>query len=173
MPSRSKLAQWLQKDFAPAGADIEPWTPQDFTPDPAFLANVSDPSLREFARAVVSIWPDLGKRAVPQTYGDRTSLLPLPNGFIAPGGRFREPYYWDSYFILRGLLLSEMHQTARGMIGNLLSLADSLGFVPNGARVYYSSRSQPPFLALMVRDYFAETQDQQLVADALPVLSRE
>ena len=34
------------------------------------------------------------------------------------------------------------------------------GFVPNGGRVYYERRSQPPFLTLMVESYYQATQDQ-------------
>ena len=32
--------------------------------------------------------------------GAGSSLLPLPNPYIVPGGRFREIYYWDSYFTM-------------------------------------------------------------------------
>ena len=31
------------------------------------------------------------------------SLLPLPKPYVVPGGRFREVYYWDSYFTMLGL----------------------------------------------------------------------
>ena len=53
------------------------------------------------------------------------SLLPLSHPFIVPGGRFREAYYWDSYWIVQALLLCEMRDTARGMISNLASLVDT------------------------------------------------
>lgn len=36
----------------------------------------------------------------------RHSLLYVPNEFMIPGGRFREYYYWDSYWIIKGLLAS-------------------------------------------------------------------
>jgi neutral trehalase len=29
------------------------------------------------------------------------TLLPLPNIVFIPGDRFRETYYWDSYWIIR------------------------------------------------------------------------
>ena len=34
---------------------------------------------------------------------DEHTLLPLPGGVIIPGSRFREVYYWDSYWIIRYL----------------------------------------------------------------------
>ena len=39
------------------------------------------------------------------------SMMYVPHPFIVPGGRFREFYYWDSYWIIQGLLLSEMNHT--------------------------------------------------------------
>ncbi len=68
------------------------------------------------------------------------TLLPLPNPFVIPGDRFREIYYWDSYWILCGLLACGLRSTALGMLDNLLHLVDSYGFVPNGARTYYLNR---------------------------------
>lgn len=46
-----------------------------------------------------------------------------------------------------------MHDTVRGMIENFLSMVDRFGFVPNGGRIYYLSRSQPPLLIPMVSTY--------------------
>lgn len=43
---------------------------------------------------------------------EKHSLLPLPNPAIVAGDRFRETYYWDSFFIIRGLLVSGMSKTA-------------------------------------------------------------
>ena len=78
------------------------------------------------------------------------SILFVPNPFIVPGGRFREFYYWDTYWIVKGLLFSEMYETAQGVIRNLAYMVDNHGFVPNGGRVYYLLRSQPPLLTSMV-----------------------
>lgn len=61
-----------------------------------------------------------------------------------------EFYYWDSYWITEGMLLCDMKDTVKGMIENLLSMAERYGFVPNGGRIYYLSRSQPPLLIPMV-----------------------
>lgn len=44
-----------------------------------------------------------------------------------------------------------MPVTVKGMIENFLSVVKRYGFVPNGGRVYYLSRSQPPLLIPMVR----------------------
>ncbi len=79
-----------------------------------------------------------------------SSLVPLPHPYLVPGGRFREVYYWDSYFTMLGL--QESHRTAlmRHMLDNFAYLIGRYGFVPNGNRTYYLTRSQPPFFAAMV-----------------------
>ena len=64
---------------------------------------------------------------------------------------------------------------AHDVVYNLLSLAARYGFVPNGGRVYYLNRSQPPLLSRMVFDLWSATgcQDEGLVKYALPLLCRE
>ena len=101
-----------------------------------------------------------------------TSLLYLPNPFIVPGGRFREVYYWDSYWIIRGLLHCGMKDTARGMIDNMFYLLEHLSYVPNGGRIYYT-RSQPPLLALMVDTYVEMTGDTAWALTKLDLLVQE
>ncbi len=94
------------------------------------------------------LWTQL-TRSTPTApaYG---SLLPLPEPYVVPGGRFREIYYWDSYFTLLGLMQSGRHELAEGMVRDFAHFIDTYGHVPNGARTYYLSRSQPPFFFEMV-----------------------
>ncbi|MEW5301860.1 MAG: hypothetical protein WDW36_004690 [Sanguina aurantia] len=104
---------------------------------------------------------------------DRHTLLPLPYPFIIPGDRFRECYNWDSYWIILGLLSCDLVGTAEGLLLNLLYLVQRLGFAPNGARSYYTNRSQPPLLGCMVRAVWeAKGGDPSdpLLAAALPQL---
>ncbi len=92
--------------------------------------------------AMLKRQPDVGRPG--------SSLLPLPYPYIVPGGRFREIYYWDSYFTMLGLVQSEETDTARHMLDNFAHLIQAYGHIPNGNRTYFLSRSQPPFFAAMV-----------------------
>ena len=47
------------------------------------------------------------------------------------------------------------------------------GFVPNGGRVYYTMRSQPPLLPWMVYEYYQVTRDTSFLRDVLPSLDDE
>jgi alpha,alpha-trehalase len=79
-----------------------------------------------------------------------SSLLTLPHPYIVPGGRFRELYYWDSYFTMLGLVQSGRLDLTQDMVRDFAYLIDTFGHVPNGVRTYYLSRSQPPFFFEMV-----------------------
>src|SRR5437588_6505903 len=102
----------------------------------------------------------------PDTADARSSLIPLPNPYVVPGGRFREVYYWDSYFTMLGLIESGRTDLVKSMLDNFAHLIRTIGHSPNGNRTYYLSRSQPPFFGAMVGLYAAATDTTQ----ALPYL---
>jgi alpha,alpha-trehalase len=76
----------------------------------------------------------------------RHGVLYLPNPYVVPGGFFNEMYGWDSYFIIRGLLLSGRVKMAQGMVENFFFEIDHYGSILNANRTYFLTRSQPPFL---------------------------
>ena len=82
--------------------------------------------------------------------GEAAGLLYLPEPYVVPGGRFNEMYGWDSYFIVRGLLADGRVKLAREMVENFFFEIEHYGTVLNANRVYYLTRSQPPFLSSMV-----------------------
>ena len=100
------------------------------------------------------------------------TLLPLPHPYVVPGGRFREIYYWDSYFTIVGLVEDGLTGLAEGMVGNFASLIDAHGHIPNGNRSYFLSRSQPPFFFKMIECVFASDPEAGYAA-YLPQLQRE
>ncbi len=101
-----------------------------------------------------------------------TSMINLPEPFIVPGGRFREMFYWDSYFSIIGLLESDEDELALGMINNFDFLIKEYGFIPNGNRTYFASRSQPPFFAEMLTLY-AKKHGTESIMKFLPSLEKE
>jgi alpha,alpha-trehalase len=100
------------------------------------------------ANHIRNLWSNLKREADKNVKG--SSLLPLPNAYIVPGGRFREIYYWDSYFTMLGLKESGETAMIENMVDNFAYLIYQYGHIPNGNRTYYLSRSQPPFFSLMV-----------------------
>ncbi len=101
-----------------------------------------------------------------------SSVLALPFPYVVPGGRFRELYYWDSYFTMLGLAQSGRRDLAESMVRDFAYLIDTYGHVPNGARTYYLSRSQPPFFFAMVA-LTSPNDPAAAFAQYLPQLRRE
>lgn len=97
------------------------------------------------------------------------TLIPLPHPYIVPGGRFREVYYWDSYFTMLGLQVSKKVDSIEHMINNFAYLIDTVGFIPNGNRTYYLGRSQPPFFALMLTILMEEKGENILLQYQKPL----
>jgi alpha,alpha-trehalase len=119
---------------------------------------------------IKNLWSVL-KRQQDQVVKGST-LLPLPNPYIVPGGRFREIYYWDSYFTMLGLKESGENEMVENMVNNFAYLLSQYGHIPNGNRSYYLSRSQPPFFALML-DLLASVKGNYVYATFLPALTNE
>eukprot|EP00921_Rhytidocystis_pertsovi_P008555 GHVQ01013986.1.p1 GENE.GHVQ01013986.1~~GHVQ01013986.1.p1 ORF type:complete len:360 (+),score=35.51 GHVQ01013986.1:250-1329(+) len=69
------------------------------------------------------------------------SAISLPLPFAVPGERFREMYYWDSYWIVRGLLLSGQLEAAQNIVQNFAWSIDRFGFIPSQVQFPYLPNS--------------------------------
>ncbi|ETM32154.1 hypothetical protein PPTG_18624 [Phytophthora nicotianae INRA-310] len=184
------LRRFINDHFDPPGTDLLPITPFDYQGQyhPPMVSDIQDNELRDWAFGLHQIWQTLGRIRNPNVKGsllrsrklDAPSLNQPANVLIVPGGRFRESYYWDSYWIVQGLLVSDMPITARGIVNHLLEYVSDYGFVPNGGRIYYLTRSQPPMLSDMVKlvarlpaDGNESEYDEEYLRAALPILERE
>lgn len=112
---------------------------------------------------IASMWSVLHRRPDTPRYD---SLIPLRHNYVVPGGRFREIYYWDSYFTAVGLLCDGHADWVVSMFENFLDIQQHVGCIPNGNRAYYHSRSQPPVLILLydlICDQLSEQQQQRAI----------
>ncbi len=117
-----------------------------------------------------ALWPVLTRSA--DSADSRSSLIPLPSPYVVPGGRFREVYYWDSYFTMQGLVQSGHTDLVKNMLDNFAHLIRTVGHIPNGNRTYYLTRSQPPYFAAMVGLY-ARAADTTRALEYLDALEQE
>jgi alpha,alpha-trehalase len=177
LSNNSELTAFLAENFAPAGGELEEVPTSELETDPSFLDKLENVDIKEFVGKVIDIWPDLTRRyaGAGNCSECANSFIPVNRTFVVAGGRFREPYYWDSYWILEGLLRTggAFTQISKNMIENFLDFVETIGFVPNGARIYYLNRSQPPLLTLMVKTYVDYTNDTSILERALPLLVKE
>ncbi|XP_020247179.1 probable trehalase [Asparagus officinalis] len=167
------LHRFVMDYFREAGSDIVEDVPVDFVPEPeGFLPKVKNEKVRGWALGVHSLWKNLSRRVSDGVIEDPDlhTLLPLPEPMVVPGSRFREVYYWDSYWVIRGLLVSKMYDSAKALVRNLISLIKVYGYVLNGSRAYYSNRSEPPLLTSMVLEIYTRTGDLAFANESLPFL---
>jgi alpha,alpha-trehalase len=120
------------------------------------------------ATHIQKLWDKLTRK----TEAEFSSLIQLPQKFVVPGGRFREFFYWDSYFTMLGLQVSRRTDLIENMVDNFAYLITEFGFIPNGNRSYFLSRSQPPFFSLML-DLLAEENGEDCYLKYLPQLKAE
>ncbi len=164
----------IMKAYADAknkeGFDLKAFSNQYFKL-PASQATVYQPGSKSSLRNHIdTLWTVLYRK--PEKVQGQTSLLPLPGPYVVPGGRFREVYYWDSYFTMLGLQESHHTELIQSMVDNFAYLIRQYGFIPNGNRNYYLSRSQPPFFSLMV-GLLAEEKGELVYLTYLDALKHE
>lgn len=119
---------------------------------------------------IKNLWTVLKRN--PDKIVEGSSLLALPYPYIVPGGRFREVYYWDSYFTMLGLKESGEAEMIENMVKNFAYLIETYGHIPNGNRTYYLGRSQPPFFSVMVA-LLAEIKGDSVYQSFLPAMEKE
>ncbi|KAJ2959529.1 hypothetical protein NQZ79_g5031 [Umbelopsis isabellina] len=173
-PSVTDVRMFVDENFLEPGMELSQVLIKS-NKQPQILERVTDPAYSVWMTDLNQYWSNL-TYTFNTTFlcdGCQTSILPTKRPFVVPGGRFREFYYWDSYFVIEGLLYSELNDVARGMIENFLDFVETYGFLPNGARIYYLNRSQPPFLTRMIKRYLDFVDDEELFTRALPILDIE
>ena len=174
-----QVVNFVQDDFKGEGLELQPLALSGFKSSPEFLKNVSVPIVKGFAQTVHGYWTQLIRGTnssilCPQgPTGCESSLIPLNHTFVVPGGRFREQYYWDSFWILEGLIQSELFDIAKDTLQNFMDELDRFGFIPNGGRIYYLNRSQPPVFIRMLSSYVAATGDRSILQRGLPLAEKE
>lgn len=94
---------------------------------------------------------------------DTDSLIGLPKPYLVPASEkghefdFEEMYYWDSYYMVQGMLdkkHTESKELVLGMLENLESMFLRFSVIPNASRTYLMGRSQPPLLTSLIFDAY-------------------
>lgn len=106
------LRKFIEEYFEGAGSDMVYAKPEDFVPEPkGFLPKVRNQEVRSWALKVHSLWKNLSRRVSKEVAKrpELHTLIPLPDPGIIPGSRFREVYYWDSYWVIRLVFILLIH----------------------------------------------------------------
>jgi len=109
------------------------------------------------ARAYIS---DYWQRLTRYNPEDKSSLIGLPKPYLVPSSSpesefdYEELYYWDSYFMVQGLLDEAHKELVLGILDDIIYLFGRFGIIPNSSRLYLTSRTQPPFLTSFIFDVY-------------------
>ena len=106
---------------------------------------------------------------------DNGTLIGLPYPYTVPccEGHFQEMYYWDTYFTNAGLMHEGRFEQVKNNIDNMCFLIEKYGYMPNGNRTFYLSRSQPPFLSQMIRELYDRQPDKNWLTRCYEALKTE
>lgn len=165
----SILEEWKEHKKE-AGFDLKAFVERHFRLPKQHGTDFKADAGRTVGEHISALWPVLTRQPDAQEKGG--SLIPLPHPYVVPGGRFGEIYYWDSYFTMLGLQVDGRYDLIRSMVDNFAFLIDKVGFIPNGNRTYFLSRSQPPFFSLMVK-LLSEMEGEEVLLHYLPQLQKE
>ncbi len=114
-------------------------------------------NVAEARRYIADFWPKV-MRFHPK---DDERLIGLPKPYLVPAHEeghefdFDELYYWDSYFIIQGLLDKSHKDLNMGILEDLTSLFERFKIIPNASRTYLMGRSQPPLLSSFIWDIYS------------------
>jgi alpha,alpha-trehalase len=129
------------------------------------------------ARAYITDYWQKVERFHPK---DDESLLGLPKPYLVPsykektGFDYNELYYWDSYFMVQGMLDADHQELVSGILEDLLFLFKRFKVVPNASRTYLTGRSQPPFLTTFIFEvYQTYGMDEQWLKEAIDLAKKE
>lgn len=165
-PAAIMLVYQTQKNVP--GFSLKAFMDQYFVPP--IDTSITPPEGQSLREHINWLWPALTRTTT--TVPDNSSLIPVPKPYVVPGGRFREGYYWDTYFTMLGLQEAGREDLVDNMLDNFAYAIDQFGHIPNGNRTYYLSRSQPPFFALMV-ELAAQQEGDTVLKRYLPQLRKE
>ncbi len=86
-------------------------------------------------------------------------VIPLPNTFILPVATSHwrvAMFYWDSFFMMRGLIATDRDWVIPEIVDNFVYLFNQFGIIPNASVWAFLGHSQPPFFSSMIFDaYYA------------------
>ncbi len=131
------------------------------------LAPADVAAAREY---IAGYWPKL-TRSQPK---DSDSLIGVPEPYLVPAFEhghefdFNELYYWDSYFMVQGMLDAEHQALVTGILEDLFSLFRRFGIIPNASRTYLTGRSQPPLLTSFIWDVYQTYKSRRKVVPKQP-----
>ncbi len=106
---------------------------------------------------------------------DRFHHLGLPHKFVSPNNGIykNDQFYWDSYFIILGLVKCGRIDLAKDIVDNMLYLQRRFNIIPMRNRFYNLGSSQIPFLTSMAREVYHTNKDRRWLGKVMAAADKE
>jgi alpha,alpha-trehalase len=106
---------------------------------------------------------------------DRQLHLGLPEKYVVANHEIfdKDQFYWDSYFIIVGLVKTGKVKLAKGMVDNFIFLYERFNIIPMRNRYYNLGTSQIPFLTSMIFEVYNATSDKAWLEKAVKTAQDE
>lgn len=108
----------------------------------------------------------------PKESRGNAHTIPLPHTFISTNEKSSSHwkgalFYWDSFFMFRGLIGTNREWIMPGMVDNFIYLLRKYGIIPNANFWGFLVSSQPPFLSSMLFDAYYAIQRGGIIRKTL------
>lgn len=101
-------------------------------------------------------------------------VLYLPYDYIVPNKeKFNVMFYWDSYFIIQGLKTEKRYELIKNIVDNCLYEVKNYGRVLNANKRKWATRSQLPYLSLMIQEVYNIREDKKWLETAFNLAKKE
>ncbi len=164
--NKADIALSKAKEFVTKTLQLPLRTGKDLTPE----------DVKEAREYIAKYWKNV-ERFHPK---DDESLLGLPKPYLVPsyqaktGFDYNELYYWDSYFMVQGMLDDTHEKLVKGILEDLMALFERFKVIPNASRTYLTGRSQPPFLTTFIFDvYQTYKPGDEWLKEAMAIAQKE
>lgn len=98
-------------------------------------------------------------------------VFDIPRPYFIPNEKkFNTIYYWDSYFMMRGIIGTKRAWIMKDMVENFAYLFEKYQIIPNFSALASTGRSQPPFLSSMILDTYESYHPNHDVKTAIKKL---
>lgn len=95
---------------------------------------------------------------------DEDTLIGLPKPYLVPSYEegtefdYNEMYYWDSYFMVQGMMDLDHKKLVMGILENLVYMFKRYKIIPNASRTFLMGRSQSPLLSSLIWEAYEAYQ---------------
>ncbi|CEF67136.1 Trehalase [Strongyloides ratti] len=170
------LSDFVEESFEKENSELKRCDEiEDWSENVDQILAIKNETYREWGKFLHNRWKNLCYQFDEDVkdHPIKYSSIYLPNKFIASDIILEGNRLWDTYYIVKGLLASQMYDTAKGMIENLVHLVDIYGYLPFGYRIYHLKKTTIPLLTLTVNLYYQCTKDLEFLKKVLPTLEKE